>query len=689
MTDITPPKPADMVSSSPARRKMPSPIWLVPILALIVTLGIAWSAYNGRGKLIEVEFTDATGITPGETSLKFREITVGKVESVEFTPDLTKVKIGIRVDKGIAEFIDSDAEFWIVRPEVSAQGISRLDTVLSGVFIEGSWDASKSGQETTVFTGLDRPPLATQQTRGTLIVLSTDSAEGLTDGAPVMFRGIQVGKMQNIRLSDNDESVLVDALIEAPYDQRLTTSTVFWDTSGFSLSLGAQGVSFNVNSLASLLQGGVEFATLTSGGEPVERGHVFRLNPDEASARNSLFAADNRYDVRLTMLVDGSVRGLEKGADVEFQGLTVGKVTDMAVHIESTGIGPTRDVKQAITIALTPARLGLATDATKDEVLSFLADRVADGLRARVASAGILGTRLIVELVPIENAAPAEIALDAELYPIIPTVPGNITDFTASAQGVMTRIGNLPIEELLTSATTMLDSVTAIAASPQARGVPEKVQDLLDEGNATLAEIRQTVADMRVLAADLKQSGAMTNIGGMVDEAAAAAESIKTAVADVPAMIDDIESAAESIARVEFAAIGAEAQGILQDLRSMLGTDDAAQLPKNLSDTLKSATGLLDELRDGDAAGSLNDALASAKIAADEVAIAVQDLPELAERLELLAARADTVIAAYGDRSAFNSEAINAMRELKRATAAFGSLARTIERNPRAFILGR
>ena len=46
-------------------------------------------------------------------------------------------------------------------------------------------------------------------------------------------------------------------------------------------------------------------------------------------------------------------------------------------------------------------------------------------------------------------------------------------------------------------------------------------------------------------------------------------------------------------------------------------------------------------------------------------------------------------MAAYGDRSTFNSEMVSTLSELRRATAAFGSLARMIERNPRAFILGR
>ena len=49
----------------------------------------------------------------------------------------------------------------------------------------------------------------------------------------------------------------------------------------------------------------------------------------------------------------------------------------------------------------------------------------------------------------------------------------------------------------------------------------------------------------------------------------------------------------------------------------------------------------------------------------------------------------ETVIAAYGDRSTFNNETINLIREMRRAANSFSSLARSIERNPQAFILGR
>ncbi|GHG13368.1 PqiB family protein [Paracoccus aerius] len=680
MTDTPPPpRPASPVRNTAARAAQAgiNVIWLVPIIALIVTLGIAWNAYSSRGAVIEVEFADATGVTPGETTLRFREITVGQVESVSFTPDLSRVVVSIRVDKDVAPYIDSEASFWIVRPQVSAQGVTRLDTVLTGAFIEGYWDASISAEQNR-FVGQDRPPLIREDTPGTLVTLAMENADGITEGAPVLYRGVQVGRMENIRLADTEDQVIADAFIEAPHDKRLTTSTVFWDTSGFSLSLGASGVSFNVNSLSSVLQGGVAFDTLISGGRPVERGHIYTLQPDEETARNDILASDNAEPLRLAMLIDDSLRGLAKGADVQFQGLRVGQVTDLAVSLDE----PRGEIRQVVTMAISPARLGLPEDATPEDALAFLQEAVEDGLRARVASAGFLGTSLMVELVEIPGAEPARINTDAQPNAIIPSVPGDLDDFSASAQGFLSRIGNLPLEDVLQSATDMMNSITALASSEDTRAIPESLRQTLDQ-------TRNAATDIGGMARDLREGGAAQNLARLVEEAAAAAEAVRLAAADVPEMVDQIDAAAAAVEEFGFAEISAQAEGILADLRAMLGSEDAEQLPRNLSETLEAASGLLNDLRDGDAAGSLNDALDSASTAADEIATSVQRLPQLIQRLEATAARADSVLASYGDRSAFNTEAVNMLRELRRATEAFGSLARLIERNPRAFILGR
>lgn len=781
MSDTQPPlKPASPVRKTATRAAQAgvNVIWLVPILALVVTLAVAWNSYANRGALIEVEFADATGITPGETTLRFREITVGQVESVKFTSDLSRVSVELRVDPDVAKYIDNEATFWIVRPQVTAQGVTRLDTVLTGAFIEGYWDAEVSGKQTK-FTGLERPPLVRSDAEGSWIVLQMDSADGLSEGAPVLYRGVQVGRMDNIRLSENEDRVLANAFIEAPHDERLSSATVFWDTSGFSLSLGTRGVSFNVNSLSSLLQGGVAFDTLVSGGKPVETGQVFTVQPDEETARSNLFVEDETKQLHLNVLVDNSVGGLAKGSDVEFLGLKVGTVTDLAVYVEKE---PEPVTLQQVTIAISPSRLGLASDATAEDALAFLQDSVRSGLRARVASTGFFGSALMIELVNVPTAPEAEIDMDAKPYPIIPAVEGDISDFTETAEGFMSRVGELPIEEVLKSATDMMNSITALTSSQDTRALPESLRKTVDEAQTTLTDIREMVQELRdsgatenagtalasaseiaeklnkaadrlptileslekasgsvqdvdfasigaqldatlqdlrdvigtpeaealpakisslvdtldsaatqidTLATEIQQSGAGANMGKMIDEATAAFESVQVAAEDVPAMVDDIEEVAASVKEIDFAAIGTQVEGIVADLRAMLGSEDAEALPRNLSDTLEAAAGLLNDLREGNAAGSLNNALDSASVAADEIAEAVQDLPDLITRLQATAARADAVLAAYGNRSAFNSEAINMLRELRRATESFGSLARMIERNPRAFILGR
>ncbi|MFV0335746.1 MAG: intermembrane transport protein PqiB [Tropicimonas sp.] len=685
MTDTPPPSngPARPVRKT-ARRAVQagvSMVWLVPILALLVTLAIAWNSYANRGRVIQVVFADATGITPGETVLKFREITVGQVESVAFTEDLQQVVLDIRVDQDVAPYIDSDAQFWIVRPEVTAQGVTRLDTVLTGAFIEGYWNATR-GEPQERFSGLDRAPLTREDAKGTWTVLSVGNAEGVSEGAPVLFRGLKVGRIENLRLSEEDESVIADMFIQAPHDQRLTSASVFWNVSGFSVSLGARGVSLNVNSLSSLIQGGVEFATLTSGGSAVERGHVFRLQPDEETARNSLFTGDDVGELRFTVMLDDAVSGLEQGADVKYQGLNVGRVTDLSVSVESAGEDKPPVVRQQVTIALAPTRLGLASDATTESVQNFLAGEIEQGLRARVASAGLLGTSLMIELVDIPGSSPAALDLAATPYPVIPSVKGDLTDFSATAQGFLTRIGDLPIEDVLKSASDMMNSITAIASSQETRAIPGALRSTIDETQATMTELRS-------VATQLNEDEVVASLRAALNSASEAADAVSLAAKDVPQMVEDIDAAAKSVDEIAFAEISAEAQGILSDLRAMLGTEDAEQLPRNLSNTLEAASGLLNDLRDGNAAGSLNNALDSASTAADEVARAAQGLPALITRLERTAGRAESVMAAYGERSAFNSEAVNMLRELRRATEAFGSLARMIERNPRAFIMGR
>ena len=45
-------------------------VWLVPVAALLIAVGIALNTWRDRGPVIEIAFPDAAGIAANETRLK-------------------------------------------------------------------------------------------------------------------------------------------------------------------------------------------------------------------------------------------------------------------------------------------------------------------------------------------------------------------------------------------------------------------------------------------------------------------------------------------------------------------------------------------------------------------------------------------------------------------------------------------
>jgi paraquat-inducible protein B len=85
MPESNPPDPV-VEAAEPETGRRISAVWLVPLLALILALAVAWRTYSERGPMIEILFDDASGIEEGQTSLRFRNVNVGLVEDLSFTP---------------------------------------------------------------------------------------------------------------------------------------------------------------------------------------------------------------------------------------------------------------------------------------------------------------------------------------------------------------------------------------------------------------------------------------------------------------------------------------------------------------------------------------------------------------------------------------------------------------------------
>jgi paraquat-inducible protein B len=623
MADAEPPAPEVEPATAETASWRLSPVWLVPLFALVIALGVAWRTYSERGPTIEIVFDNAAGVEAGQTAIRFRDVNVGLVERVELSPNLKQVIVTARMDKDVARFIDADATFWVVRPTVSAQGVSGIETVISGVYIGASWD-DKPGPRQEEFQGLPRPPQTPAGTAGIRLQLRAPDGGSMAVGAPVLFKRIQVGQVEDIQLTDAGD-VTIDVFINAPNQKFVTSGTRFWNASGFSIQLGGGGASLNVDSLLSLLQGGVSFDTVGADTAPIDQGHVFELYASEAAARRNPFESEAGDRLMLDTRFEGSVQGLEPGAVVRYHGLDVGEVTRLQAVV--VGEGDARRRTLQATLAIVAPRLGIEGADGPAQAMELIDGLVAQGLRARLASTGLLATTLYVELVDLPDAPPAGIDTDAEPFPILPSVPSDITSLTASAQGLMQRVSSLPLEDVVTSAVNLLDSANAILSSESVRSAPDDLGKLIADLRETVessgireapAQVAAILASARALVDQATEAQLVENLNQTLATAKTAIASIGTAAEGVPGLIDQIEALSAKANALPLDDLVASATRLVDGMDALVKSEGVANLPASVEASLAELRGVVADLRTGGAVDNANAALASVRQIADE-----------------------------------------------------------------------
>ncbi|XDA98154.1 MlaD family protein [Sulfitobacter sp. LCG007] len=696
MTDSPP--PVDIEPSRPSLWQRASAVWIIPVIALVAALGVAWSSYSARGPLIHITFANGAGIKANETELRYRDVTVGLVEDVDFTPDLLAVVASVRVDKDVAPYIDTSSTFWVVRPEVSARGITGLDTVLTGVFIEGTWDGER-GPRREEFNGLSEAPLYRPGSGGLQIALRSTPGGRLTDEVPILFRGIEVGQVGAARISPNGQYAIAEALIDEPYGHLITPATRFWDVSGFTFSVGPSGAEIDFTSIGTLVGGGITFDTFVSGGEQVPEGSIFDVYTDVNTARNSVFNATEVAALDVRVVFDDNLAGLAVGAPVELSGLKIGTVQTVNGIVDADAFGDDR-VRLNAVLAIQPARLGLQGDVTPETALAFLGNRVRDGVRARLASASLLTGGLKVELVQVDDAPPAEMTQPAEpgALPVLPATEAEVSDAAATLEGMFNRVNSLPIEDLLKSAIDFMDNAKALVSSQEIRETPAEIRGLIGDIrevvqsedvqkipvtlNAAVERIEEVVAQIAAEQVAAKLSTAL-------DEAAKAAGNIRTGTAGLNDLVERLNAVAAKANELPLEELTRQVTELVASADAVIDTPGARALPGDLGRALDQLNATLEELREGGAVSSINATLGSVRQAADRVAVGADEIPALVDRLTRLLDQASSTVAGYNRGDVLTRDAQSALRDISQAADALSSLARMIERNPTSLIRGR
>jgi paraquat-inducible protein B len=473
-------------------------VWIIPILAALVAIGIAVQRVLSEGPTINIVFKSADGIEAGKTFIRYKDVRIGQVTAVQLSEDYTKVLVKAKIAKHAAGLMVEDAKFWVVEPRISLSGVSGLNTLLSGNYI--GFQAGKSTEEQRTFTGLDEPPIITDQ-RGRRFMLKANTLGSLEIGAPVFYRRLNVGQVSAYNLAPDGKSVEVTVFVNSPYDKYVTSETRFWNASGIDVSFGADGMEVRTESLVAVLAGGLAFDTpeFSAPAEPAVANSAFTLYRTRAIAMKQPDPIQRRY----VLYFNESVRGLSVGAPVTLYGLRVGEVANVGLEFDAK----TLVFRPRVLITFFPDRLigdltarqraetGKTMTEMTPEVRQRMVRRIVEerGLRAQLRTGNLLTGELFVAFEYFPNAPKAKI--DWTRDPMeLPVVPGGLANIESKLSSILTKVDNMPLDAIgvdvknaLETLNTTLKDADTLVNRVDAQWVPE--------GTKTMEELRRAIGD--------------------------------------------------------------------------------------------------------------------------------------------------------------------------------------------------
>ncbi|WNN49829.1 intermembrane transport protein PqiB [Siccibacter colletis] len=491
-----------------------SPVWIFPIITALIGAWILFYHYSNQGPEVTLITTNAEGIEGGKTTIKSRSVDVGVVESAVLSDDLHHVEIKARLHAGMEKLLHGDSVFWVVKPQIGREGVSGLNTLLSGAYIE--LQPGSKGSQPEQYKLLDSPPLAPPDAKGIRVVLDSAKAGQLNPGDPVLFRGYRVGSVETSTFDPQKRAMSYQLFINAPNDRLVTSNVRFWKDSGIAVDLTAAGMRVEMGSLTTLFSGGVSF-DVPDGmelGQPVAEKSEFRLYDDQKSIQESLYTDHIDY----LLFFKDSIRGLQPGAPVEFRGIRLGTVGQVPFFVPGLRQALHGDYRIPVLIRIEPERLKQQLG-ENPEVDKHLQDLLKQGLRASLKTGNLVTGALYVDLDFYPNAKSKDERITFNGYKVIPTESSGLAQIQQRLMDTLDKINNLPLNPMIEQATNSLsesqrtmrhlqqtlDNLNKITASQSAQQLPQDMQSTLRELNRSMQGFQPGSAAYNKMVADMQR----------------------------------------------------------------------------------------------------------------------------------------------------------------------------------------
>jgi phospholipid/cholesterol/gamma-HCH transport system substrate-binding protein len=263
-----------------------------------------------------------------------------------------------------------------------------------------------------------------------------------------------------------------------------------------------------------------------------------------------IFGAGKLFEPRFQTetSVSESVQGLDIGADVKYQGVSVGRVnyirlgSSMRKGPEDTATRVALSRLIIIGMELYPKRVPRLPDQSLQEQLELA---VQYGMHVRMASSGITGPTYLelVVMEPSQYKAPPLPYVPQYFY--IPSTPSFVTQMKTGIEQLVDELTRMRLADTVNSANALLADLRKAVEDIQIKAISERLASALDEARASATRVKDILSSPEI-GATLKNLEATT---GQAKQVVASPE-IRKFLADLPAISADLKSTIQRVNRI-------------------------------------------------------------------------------------------------------------------------------------------
>ncbi|YCM45508.1 MlaD family protein [Verrucomicrobiaceae bacterium 227] len=529
-------------------------VWIIPIIALLLGAWLVKRNHDEKGDIVTIRFETADGLTAGKTEVKCRNVKVGIVEDIRLTDDL-KVEVSVRIKPDQLDLVRKDSQFWVEKARVQGASISGLDTLIKGAFI--GLDPGTGSRGIREFKGLETPPLTPASIEGLRLVLTAREPGSVTIGSGIYFQNNLIGRVESHTFHPESKTVEFGVFIQDSFSNLVTTNALFWQNSGISLHVGADGFDLDLPSLDSLVAGRISVAVPKGvpPGDLITDNSSIPLFQSLEAANQSNFMGG----VEMLILIDESLRGLSVGSPVEYRGLKIGRVGRISYDLVKGA-----DIEKIPVLLQLDDRLMAAhfPPSILDEGQGGLKKALLKGLKASLKSGNLLTGQMYVDLdyYP-DSPTVAELAVEGD-YVILPTIHTGLNGLQDKISNLLDKLNEMDLDGLIAKIQNTSDEATETLSSinlamTSKKGVVADAQTTLQEMTATMKSIndlldaddtKQIPADLRKTLASINESlKPLSNDGAIYGDLKRTMEELRHAVRSIDKMAGEISDKPNSL----------------------------------------------------------------------------------------------------------------------------------------------